>query len=55
MRRKPLGRSGPKMSEFCLGARAFGETWRWGGSALECRAMFDSFAGADPGGVLADP
>ena len=41
-----LGRSGLRISPFCLGAMTFGEDWGWGANAAESRAMFDAFAEA---------
>ena len=46
MRYKLLGRSGLRVSEFCLGTMTFGETWGWGASKTESRKMFDLFAKA---------
>ncbi|MGB8981155.1 MAG: aldo/keto reductase [Anaerolineales bacterium] len=46
MRYKLLGRSGLRVSEFCLGTMTFGETWGWGASKAESRKMFDLFAQA---------
>jgi aryl-alcohol dehydrogenase-like predicted oxidoreductase len=43
MRYKLLGRSGLRVSELCLGTMTFGETWGWGASREECRALFDTF------------
>jgi aryl-alcohol dehydrogenase-like predicted oxidoreductase len=47
MRYKLLGRSGLRVSEFCLGTMTFGETWGWGASKAESQKMFDLFANAD--------
>jgi aryl-alcohol dehydrogenase-like predicted oxidoreductase len=46
MRYKLLGRSGLRVSELCLGTMTFGETWGWGASREECRALFDTFVAA---------
>ena len=41
-----LGHSGLRVSELCLGTMTFGETWGWGGSVDDSRAMFDAFGNA---------
>ena len=46
MRYKLLGRSGLRVSDFCLGTMTFGEEWGWGASKQESKKMFDAFAGA---------
>src|ERR1700744_2805045 len=46
MRYKLHGRSGLRVSELCLGAMTFGNTWGWGGGDSDSRAMFDAFAEA---------
>lgn len=46
MRYRLLGRSGLRVSEFCLGTMTFGEDWGWGASKDASRAMFDAFAEA---------
>lgn len=38
-----LGRSGLRVSPFCLGAMTFGEDWGWGSSVSESIAMLDRF------------
>lgn len=43
MRYKLLGKSGLRVSELCLGTMTFGETWGWGASKDESRAMFNRF------------
>jgi aryl-alcohol dehydrogenase-like predicted oxidoreductase len=43
MRYKLLGKSGLRVSEICLGTMTFGETWGWGASLEESRAMFNLF------------
>ncbi|MDZ4767259.1 MAG: aldo/keto reductase [Chloroflexota bacterium] len=52
MRYKLLGKSGLRVSELCLGTMTFGETWGWGASKDESRAMFDRFT--DVGGNFID-
>jgi aryl-alcohol dehydrogenase-like predicted oxidoreductase len=52
MRYKLLGRSGLRVSELALGTMTFGETWGWGASTEESRAMFEAFAEA--GGNFVD-
>lgn len=49
MRYKLLGKSGLRVSEFCLGTMNFGEVWRdWGMTteARETRGIFDAFTKA---------
>jgi aryl-alcohol dehydrogenase-like predicted oxidoreductase len=43
MRYQLLGNSGLRVSELCLGTMTFGETWGWGASEDESRAMFEAF------------
>ena len=38
-----LGRSGLRVSPFCLGAMTFGEDWGWGSSVAESEAILDRF------------
>ena len=38
-----LGRSGLRVSPFCLGAMTFGEDWGWGSSAAESEAIASRF------------
>ncbi len=52
MRYKLLGRSGLRVSELALGTMTFGETWGWGASKDESRAIFDAFVEA--GGNFVD-
>lgn len=52
MRYKLLGRSGLRVSELALGTMTFGETWGWGASKDESRAIFDAFVAA--GGNFVD-
>ena len=52
MRYKLLGRSGLRVSELALGTMTFGETWGWGASKEESRAIFDRFVEA--GGNFVD-
>jgi aryl-alcohol dehydrogenase-like predicted oxidoreductase len=44
MRYRLLGKSGLRVSEWCLGTMTFGEDWGWGANAAECREMFEIFA-----------
>jgi len=46
MRYRLLGRSGLRVSEFCLGTMTFGDDWGWGASQAESRKMFDAFVAA---------
>lgn len=46
MKYKLLGKSGLRVSEFCLGTMTFGEEWGWGSSHEESRKIFDTFAAA---------
>ncbi|MDB6123815.1 MAG: putative oxidoreductase, aryl-alcohol dehydrogenase like protein [Pedosphaera sp.] len=43
MKYKLLGRSGLRVSEICLGTMTFGESWGWGSSKDESRAIFDLY------------
>ena len=47
-----LGRSGLRVSPFCLGAMTFGEDWGWGASEAESQAMIDRYL--DAGGNFID-
>jgi aryl-alcohol dehydrogenase-like predicted oxidoreductase len=47
-----LGRSGLRVSPFCLGAMTFGEDWGWGSSVPESAAILDRFL--DAGGNFID-
>ena len=38
-----LGRSGLRVSPFCLGAMTFGEDWGWGSSVEDSEAIIDRF------------
>jgi aryl-alcohol dehydrogenase-like predicted oxidoreductase len=40
-----LGRSGLRVSPFCLGAMTFGEDWGWGSSVADSEAILDRFLG----------
>ncbi|MEO7133888.1 MAG: aldo/keto reductase [Vicinamibacterales bacterium] len=42
---RTLGRSGLRVSPFCLGAMTFGEDWGWGASVAESEAMLAHFLG----------
>ena len=52
MKYKLLGRSGLRVSRFCLGTMTFGDNWGWGADAAESRRMFDCFV--DQGGNFVD-
>lgn len=52
MRYKLLGRSGLRVSELALGTMTFGESWGWGASKEESRAIFDAYVEA--GGNFVD-
>jgi aryl-alcohol dehydrogenase-like predicted oxidoreductase len=41
-----LGRSGLRVSPFCLGCMTFGDDWGWGASVEESKVMLDRFTGA---------
>jgi aryl-alcohol dehydrogenase-like predicted oxidoreductase len=43
MKYKLLGKSGLRVAEICLGAMTFGESWGWGASRDESRAIFDLY------------
>jgi aryl-alcohol dehydrogenase-like predicted oxidoreductase len=47
-----LGRSGLRVSPFCLGAMTFGEDWGWGSSVADSTAILDHYLGA--GGNFVD-
>jgi aryl-alcohol dehydrogenase-like predicted oxidoreductase len=47
-----LGRSGLRVSPFCLGAMTFGEEWGWGATVSESEAMLAAFM--DRGGNFID-
>jgi hypothetical protein len=38
-----LGRSGLRVSPFCLGAMTFGDDWKWGSSVAESEAILMRF------------
>jgi len=38
-----LGRSGLRVSPFCLGAMTFGEDWGWGSSPTDSAAILASY------------
>jgi aryl-alcohol dehydrogenase-like predicted oxidoreductase len=42
-----LGKSGLRVSEFCLGTMTFGEDWGWGSSKDEAKKIYDAFREAD--------
>lgn len=46
MKYRLLGRSGLRVSEFCLGTMTFGTEWGWGATKAESRKMFNAFAAA---------
>ena len=41
-----LGRTGLRVSPFCLGTMTFGEDWGWGSSAKESEAVLSRYAAA---------
>jgi len=41
-----FGRTGLRVSELCLGAMTFGQTWGWGASREDSRRIFDAYVGA---------
>jgi aryl-alcohol dehydrogenase-like predicted oxidoreductase len=41
-----LGRSGLRVSPFCLGTMTFGEDWGWGSSPAESQAILAAYLGA---------
>jgi aryl-alcohol dehydrogenase-like predicted oxidoreductase len=47
-----LGRSGLRVSEFCLGTMTSGEDWGWGSSKEEARKIYGAFR--DAGGNFID-
>ena len=47
-----LGRSGLRVSPFCLGAMTFGEDWGWGTSIADAEAILDRYL--DQGGNFVD-
>ena len=47
-----LGRSGLRVSPFCLGCMTFGEDWGWGSSVEDAQAILDRFL--DAGGNFID-
>src|SRR5580698_3289504 len=47
-----LGRSGLRVSPFCLGAMTFGEDWGWGSSVEDSQRILDRFI--DLGGNFID-
>src|SRR4030088_2905888 len=47
-----LGKSGLRVSEFCLGTMTFGDDWDWGSSKDEAKKIYDSFR--DAGGNFID-
>jgi aryl-alcohol dehydrogenase-like predicted oxidoreductase len=38
-----LGRSGLRVSPFCLGTMTFGEDWGWGSSPAESEAILSEY------------
>ena len=38
-----LGRSGLRVSPFCLGAMTFGDDWGWGSSVEDAEAILTTF------------
>jgi aryl-alcohol dehydrogenase-like predicted oxidoreductase len=47
-----LGRSGFKISPFCLGTMTFGTEWGWGNDEGNSKAIFDHYV--DAGGNFVD-
>jgi aryl-alcohol dehydrogenase-like predicted oxidoreductase len=47
-----LGKSGLRVSEFCLGTMTFGEAWGWGSSKDDAKKIYDAFREA--GGNFVD-
>jgi aryl-alcohol dehydrogenase-like predicted oxidoreductase len=41
-----LGRSGLRVSDFCLGTMTFGEDWGWGAAKDEARKIYDAYRAA---------
>ena len=52
MRYRLLGRTGLRVSELCLGAMTFGESWGWGADKAESARILAGFA--DAGGNFVD-
>jgi aryl-alcohol dehydrogenase-like predicted oxidoreductase len=52
MRYKVFGRTGLRVSEFCLGTMTFGTAWGWGAEKDECARILDAFGEA--GGNFVD-
>ena len=40
---QPLGRSGLRVSDLCLGTMTFGDDWGWGAAKDEARKIYDAF------------
>ena len=47
-----LGKSGLRVSEFCLGTMTFGDDWGWGSSKDDAKKIYDAFR--DVGGNFID-
>src|SRR5215510_7858456 len=47
-----LGRSGLRVSPFCLGTMTFGEDWGWGSSVADSQRILDAYM--DKGGNFID-
>ena len=47
-----LGRSGLRVSPFCLGTMTFGTEWGWGSEEATARAVFNEYV--DSGGNFID-
>src|SRR6266480_2479983 len=43
MKYRLLGKSGLRVSEFCLGTMTFGEDWGWGSSKDDAKKIYDAF------------
>ena len=43
-----LGRSGLRVSPFCLGAMTFGDDWGWGSSVADAEAILARFFDQSP-------
>lgn len=52
MKFKLFGRTGLRVSELCLGAMTFGETWGWGANKEVSRQIFEAYVEA--GGTFID-
>src|SRR5229473_7311105 len=52
MNYQPLGRSGLRVSDLCLGAMTFGDDWGWGSPKDEAKRIYDAFREA--GGNFVD-